>query len=121
LIKLKFPLQRLTYGKSGTYAVHYESSELTLRCHMPLKLIETKILANAVYMRLADDTDPQKADYWIEFQVPLDELKLAGIAGEEELGEIERRFVGSVRLAALRYARDLLGEETQALSSRIGR
>jgi hypothetical protein len=87
---------------------------------MPMQLIETKILPNAVYMRLADDHDPQKADYWIEFQVPLDELTLPTSMGDEPLGDAERRFVGSVRLAALRYARDALGEETRALAGRVG-
>lgn len=87
---------------------------------MALKLIETKILPNAVHMRLADDPDPEKAEYWIDFQVPLDGLTLGTAAGDMPLGDIERRYVGSVRLAALRYARDLIGEETQTLASRVG-
>ena len=87
---------------------------------MPMQLIETKILPNAVHMRLADDPDPEKAEYWIDFQVPLDALTLGSQAGELALGDIERRYVGSVRLAALRYARDLIGAETQALAGRVG-
>jgi hypothetical protein len=83
---------------------------------MAMELIETTILSNAVYMRLAD----HEADYWIEFRVPLNELTLPTAHGDEPLGEEEHRFLGSVRLAALRYARDRLGEETQALAGRVG-
>jgi hypothetical protein len=86
-----------------------------------MQLIETKILPNAVYMRLADDPDRQRADVWIEFQVHLDELKIPRGAVEEELGDIEKRHVGSVRLAALNYARDLINEEIHGLASRSGR
>jgi hypothetical protein len=87
---------------------------------MPMELRETKILPNGVYMRLADDPDPQKADYWIEFQVPLDDLTLPTAGGDVPLGDEEKRYLGSIRLAALRYAREIIGAETQALASRVG-
>jgi hypothetical protein len=87
---------------------------------MPLELRETKILPNAVYMRLADNPDPARAVHWIEFQVPLNDLTLPSSGGDLPLGDEERRYLGSIRLAALRYARDRLGEETQVLAGRVG-
>jgi hypothetical protein len=88
---------------------------------MPMQLIETKILQNAVYMRLADDPEPQKAAHWIEFRAPLDELLFATFSADVPLGDIEKRYLGSVRQSALRYARDKLSEEIQAIANRIGR
>jgi hypothetical protein len=87
---------------------------------MPMQLIETKILPNAVHMRLADDFDPMKAEYWINVQVPIDDLTLPTHGADVPLGDIEKRYLGSIQLAALRYARDLIGAETQALASRAG-
>lgn len=89
---------------------------------MPMQTIETKILQNAVYMRLADDPDPEKASYWIEFELPNDKLTLPMASGpNDSLRDVERRFVGAVRLAALRYVQDLIGEETRRLATVVGR
>jgi hypothetical protein len=88
---------------------------------MPMQLIETKILPNAVHMRFVDDLDPQKADYWIDFQVPLDDLMLPSPARNEHLPEeVEKWYLGSIRLAALRYALDALVAQTEALTRRVG-
>jgi hypothetical protein len=84
-----------------------------------MKLIETTILANAVHMRFADHHDPKEAEYWIDFQVPLDELKHPQT--NNPLGDPEEQFLSEVRLAALRYARDVIGDETQRLSKLAGR
>ena len=84
-----------------------------------LILVETKMLPKAVHMRFADNPDAAKAEYWIDFQVPLEGLKLPSQSGERPLGEIEKRYVRSVRLAAIRYARELLSEESQDLAGRL--
>jgi hypothetical protein len=86
---------------------------------MPMELIETTILADAVYMRLADR--PEEAEYWIEFRVPLGELTLPTAVGDQPLEDIERRYFGLIQLAALRYARERLSEETQGLADRLSR
>jgi hypothetical protein len=83
-----------------------------------IKLVETRLLPNAVRMRFADDPNSEKAHYWIDFQVPYDELTVRRHTGDVELGEIEKRYVGSVQLAALRYVQDLLNGESQDLSTR---
>jgi hypothetical protein len=90
-----------------------------MESNMPMELFETKILPNAVYMKFVDDPDPQKMDYWIEFQVPLDELKHPQTAND--LGDPELQFLSEIRLAALRYAREVIGDETQRLSQLAGR
>jgi hypothetical protein len=63
--------------------------------------------------------DPKEAEYWIDFQVPLDELKHPQT--NNPLGDPEKQFLSEVRLAALRYARDVIGDETQRLSKLAGR
>jgi hypothetical protein len=88
---------------------------------MPMELVETTILADAVYMRLADPRGPDEAEYWIEFRVPLNELTLPTAAGDQPLEDIERRYFGLLQLAALRYARERLSAETQGLADRLSR
>ena len=44
-----------------------------------MKLVETKMLPNAIHMRFADDFDLQMVDYWIDFQVHLDGLTVRTI------------------------------------------
>jgi hypothetical protein len=86
---------------------------------MPMQLIETKILPDAVQMRIADHPDPQQATEWIEFRMPAAQLKTD--RGHRFGAEIEGYFVAEVRLAALRYVRDIIGGETQRLSEIAGR
>ena len=83
---------------------------------MALKLIETTILPTVVRMRYADQPDPASAVEWFEFQVPLAPLT-APIGPGEPLGDPELRNVAEVRLAALRYVRDVISAETQRLSN----
>jgi hypothetical protein len=83
-----------------------------------MKLVETKISETAVHMRYADNPDLAKANQWIDFQVPLDALKFLDHGGERALGNIEERYLGVIRVAALRYAREIIAAETQRLSGR---
>ena len=85
-----------------------------------MKLIETTVLEKMVRMRYADNVDPVKATQWIDFQVPLALLELPSVNGDHPLGDPESRYLGSIQQAALRYARDLIGAETQALADRVG-
>jgi hypothetical protein len=85
---------------------------------MPMQLIMAKILANALHMRFADHYDPKEAEYWLDFQTPLDDLKIHPGATAEQLGNIQKRFVGSVQLAALNHARDIKNLEINALLER---
>ncbi len=79
-----------------------------------MKLIATTITETAVRMRFADAEDETRATKWIDFQVPLDGLKLPSDTG---LGDPETHFLATVRQAALRYARDIIGDETRRLAS----
>ena len=85
-----------------------------------MQLVETKISGTMVHMRCADNPDSAKAIQWIDFQVPLALLELPSSQGDHPLGNPESRYLGSIQQAALRYARDLIGAETQALADRVG-
>jgi hypothetical protein len=80
-----------------------------------MKLIETTVTETVVRMRYADDDDSAKAKKWIDFQVPLAALSDPRTPGHP-LGDTDSRFLASVRLAALCYARDVISEEIQQLS-----
>jgi hypothetical protein len=90
---------------------------------MPIALIETKILQDAIQMRYADHLDPQKVSEWIEFRVRLADLPHPIQQGRETrlLGDPDDQFVSEVRLAALRRVRDVVSEENQRLLNLIGR
>lgn len=83
-----------------------------------MKLVETKISENAVHMRYADNPDTTKVTQWVDFQVPLADLKYVDHGIERQLGKLEDRYFVEIQLAALRYARDAIGAETQRLSGR---
>jgi hypothetical protein len=84
-----------------------------------MQLVETKISETSVSMRYADNADPQQAVEWIEFRMPVAQLKTDH--GHKFGAEIEGYFLAEVRLAALRYVRDIIGGETQRLSGLAGR
>jgi hypothetical protein len=81
-----------------------------------MKLVETKISETAIYMRYADNPDTTRATQWIDFQIPLDGLKVPGRGGERVLGNIEDQYFGSIHLAALRQVRETITAETQRIS-----
>lgn len=89
---------------------------------MPLQLVETRILADSVQMRYADNADPILASEYCEFRVRLANLTHPMVQGTPQpLGFPEEQFVSEVQLAALRYMRDVIGGETQRLQALIGR
>jgi hypothetical protein len=67
-------------------------------------------------MRYADNSDPTKAKEWFEFVVPIAPLSLPAANGEISLGDHHTRLFASIQLAALRYVRDAIGDETQRLA-----
>ena len=81
-----------------------------------MKLIETTISETTVHMTIADDADPEKAAEWLEFEVPLAPLMLDQ---HNPLKDPATRHLAVTQRAALRYVRDLIGEETQRLSALI--
>jgi hypothetical protein len=84
-----------------------------------MKLIETIVSATSVRMRYSNDEDAAQATQWIDFQVPIADLK--GPDQHNPLGDIECRYLAEIRLVALRYAREVIGVETQRLSNLAGR
>jgi hypothetical protein len=86
-----------------------------------MKLLETTVLETTVRMRYADNADPTKAVAWLAFEVPIAPLTLPTTNGEMPLGDHHMRYLASIQQAALRYVRDVIGEETQRLASLSGR
>lgn len=79
--------------------------------------IETTISAATIRMRYANDPDPVRATEWFAFEVPVGSLKLPVEGGPEPaLGDPESRHLAAIRLAALRYVRDAIGDETRRLA-----
>jgi len=84
---------------------------------MSIRIIETSISETHVRMRLADDRDREKSSESIDFVVEIGpRLTLPG-GGDIPLGDHHTRQLASIQLAALRYVRDVIGGETQRLSS----
>ena len=86
-----------------------------------LSLIETTVSEYSVRMRYADKTDPTKALAWIDFCFPLGDLVHPDSRDGQPLGDPEKQYLGEIRLAVLRAARDLIGAEIQRLSALAGR
>ena len=84
-----------------------------------MKHQHTTVSEKTVRMRLANEADPTQADSWFEFEVPLE--LLAHPNGRQPLGDPELQFHSEIRLAALRFVRDVIGEETRRLSELAGR
>ena len=78
-----------------------------------LKLIETRIAGKAVRMRFADRDDPKEASEWIEFQVSPEYV----VMGHNLFDDPDRLFLAEAHLAALRRARDVIGDEISRLST----
>ena len=72
-----------------------------------MKLLQTSVSATSIRMRFANDADPTKASQWVDFQVPLDQLGLS---------DLERQLLAELRLAALRHARGVIGDEVRRIS-----
>ncbi len=86
-----------------------------------LKLIETSVTEEFVTLRLADETDEDEATESVEFEVPLDVLKLPTASGEVPLGDARKRYLASIQVAALCYMRDALNEVARDLQEVTGR
>lgn len=71
-----------------------------------LKLISTTIKEASVHMRYADHADAAVATAWLEFQIPL---------VTERRQDGKPPLLAEVQVAALLYARGVIGEGTLAL------
>jgi hypothetical protein len=86
---------------------------------MKTALIETVISGGSIRIRYANDADPTKATEWIDFRIPLSELKSRR---EETIGaEAHLYNLAEVHLAALRYVRDAADEEMTRYASLVAR
>lgn len=83
-----------------------------------MKLVETSIGGAFVRLRFADDPNRDQSSSWIDIQVPLSDLKNQK---NERLTDLDMQYLGEVRLAALQYARAIIGAENQRLSGLAGR
>jgi hypothetical protein len=87
---------------------------------MAVKLVQTAISETAISMRYADDpNDPAKAQTCIEFQVPLEALKLPSDRNKP-LVKVESQLLAVVQQAALLYVRDAIVEEIHGLAGLAG-
>jgi hypothetical protein len=82
---------------------------------MPMKLIETTIDQDSVAMEFADNPDFEEAKEWIEFQLPLSDLKMAD--GQTPMSDLAMKRLVTIQLAALHVVRDAIDEEIQRLSN----
>ena len=80
-----------------------------------MKLAKTELSDGHVRVRFVDNAETPKA--WIDICLPAESL-MNPWDGAKSLGEIEARYVGVVRLATLRAAREIIGEEIDRLSNR---
>jgi hypothetical protein len=85
----------------------------TARRGAPMKLIETTISETTIRMQYADDPDPEKAQEWLDFQVPLKGMELPS----GPLGDSRERSLRLIQAAALRKVRDLVDDEIRAALS----
>lgn len=85
---------------------------------MALKHVETTVGETTIQMRYADHPDPAKATEWFDFQVKIADLRM--VSGTP-VKDLESHYLAVVRQVALRYVRDVIGEETQRLATLAGR
>lgn len=85
-----------------------------------LKIVATSITDSHIHLRMSDNKDATRATQWIDFQIPLKELALPSHGGDIRLDNLEKRFLGSIQQAALRYVRDVTADESKALADRLG-
>jgi hypothetical protein len=83
-----------------------------------MKLIETTVSGSSVWMRFADNADAARAAQWIDFQVPLAALKHGS---GTDLPDPVELMLAATQVAALRFVRDRVSEETQRLASLANR
>jgi hypothetical protein len=86
-----------------------------------MKLIETIVTTTSVRMRYADNADAAKASQWVDFQVPLADLKHPENQLEMNPEKLESQLLAEIHQAALRCARDALNNEMRRLSGLRGR
>lgn len=78
--------------------------------------IATRISTTSVHMRFASNPDPEEADQWLDFQVPLDNLLVAVSGQAQGLGNPNNQSLGAIRRAALGHVRTVIDAEIHRLS-----
>jgi hypothetical protein len=73
-------------------------------------LVETSVTGSAIRMRFANAE--REATHWLDFQVPIS----SSIHPEDR----DLQLFAEVRLAALQYVRDVIGDEIHRLTGLIG-
>ena len=80
-----------------------------------MNLVRTTIKEKTLQMRYADDPDREKAELWIDFSVPVEDLRMPDPDGNIRLEDIPKRQLAIVQAAALRYVRKAIDEELKRL------
>ncbi|MGO9721645.1 MAG: hypothetical protein ACLPOA_13955 [Methylocella sp.] len=76
-----------------------------------MKPVATTISSTTVHMRFADDPNPAQALEWLDFQIPLETLKITDQDGERLVGNPNNQYLGVIRRAALQYVQALIAAE----------
>jgi hypothetical protein len=86
-----------------------------------MKLIETMVMESEVYVRYADDANPEKATQWLDFQLPLSELKHPNNQHQKLLSidKLERHTLGNIRLSAIMRIQEFLQQQEAAVRSAL--
>jgi hypothetical protein len=85
---------------------------------MTLKIVETTVTEETVRVRIANNADPTKATRWVDIQAPVSDLT---VGHEAPLGIVKIRRLAAIHQAVLRYARDAIDAEIDALEALDGR
>jgi hypothetical protein len=85
----------------------------------PIKLIETAVTETDVYMRYADHRDPEEAEQWLDFQVPLSALKHPYASQPTQLDKLERQDLGIIQWSAIKHIQQILLQQENALTAAL--
>lgn len=80
-----------------------------------MQLIETVIDQDAIRLRYADHKDRDKAKKWIEFQLPLAELRNMNLPNAPVIASVDDLYVPELKHMAWRNIRDFISGEIQRL------
>ena len=87
---------------------------------MTMKLIETTVSTTDVHVRYADNADASAAKSWMDFRLPLADLKQPN-GGGKALADPELQFLAEIEAAVLLCVRDAINAEIARLRDQKGR
>jgi hypothetical protein len=85
-----------------------------------MKIVQTLISETSILVRYADESDPAKAQSWMEFSFPLAHLARPNTGGTT-LGDLELRLLEEIHGAVLLHARNAIDIEIARLQQIGGR